>query len=114
MDRQDRRAAVAAYKERPPAWGLFVIQCTATGQAWVGCSRHIDSQKNGLWFALKQGSSPFADIQKAWAACDEADFRFEELDRLAVDHPPMSRVDELRRRQALWSARLQAEALPFA
>lgn len=114
MERQDRRAAIAAYKERGAAWGLFVVQCTATGQAWVGGSRHVDTQKNGLWFALRLGSAPFAKLQAAWTAHSETDFRFEELDRLAVDHPPLGRADELRRRQRLWAMRLQAEILPFA
>lgn len=114
MERQDRRAAVAAYRERPPAWGLFAIQCTATGQAWVGCSRHVDTQKNGLWFTLRLGSSPFTALQAAWSAHEEADFRFEELDRLASDYPALGRVDELRKRQKLWTERLRAQALPFA
>lgn len=114
MDRQDRKAAVAAYKERKPAWGVFAIQCTATGQAWVGCSRHVDTEQNGLWFTLRLGSSPFASLQAAWSAHTPEDFRFEELDRLKPDHPPAGRAAELKRRQALWAPRLQAEPLPFA
>lgn len=112
MDRQDRKAAVAAYKERRPAWGLFVVQCTATGQAWLGCSRHVDTQKNGLWFTLRQGASPFAGLQAAWNAHDEIDFRFEELERLGDDYPEIGRMDELKRRRTLWAGRLGAELLP--
>src|SRR5262249_18716115 len=35
MDREDRRAAIAAYKERKPAWGVYAVICTATGEVWV-------------------------------------------------------------------------------
>lgn len=114
MARQGRKEAVAAYKERAPAWGVFAIQCTANGKAWVGCSRHVDTQKNGLWFALKMGASPFAGLQAAWSDHEEIDFRFEELDRLTSEASAMARTDELKRRQTLWARRLGAERLPFA
>jgi hypothetical protein len=41
MDRQDRKAAVATYKERKAAHGVYAVICRATGEAWVGCSRHV-------------------------------------------------------------------------
>lgn len=111
MDGQTRKAAIAAYKERVTAWGVYAVQCTATGEAWVGCSRHIDTQQNGLWFALRMGSSTHASLQAAWKTHGEAEFRFEELDRLRPDFPELSRRDEVRRRAALWAARLSASML---
>ena len=111
MDRQERKAAIAACKERKAAWGVYAVICTATGEAWVGCSRHLDTQKNGLWFALKAGSSPHRSLQSAWRAHGEREFKFEALDFLADDYPQLSRMDELRKRQALWKARLRATAL---
>lgn len=111
MDRQDRKAAIAAYKERKSAWGIYAVLCTATGEAWVGHSRHVDSQQNGLWFALKLGGSPHAALQTVWTQQGEAAFRFEELERLRDDFPQLTRLDELKKRQALWCARLQASAL---
>ncbi len=111
MDRQDRKAAVAAYKERKPAFGVFAVICNATGQAWIGTSRHVDTQKNGLWFALKLGSSPYPGLQAVWRDHGEGAFRFEELERLREDFPELGRGDELKRRQALWRDRLQASTL---
>jgi hypothetical protein len=111
MDRQDRKAAVAAYKERKAAWGVFAVICNATGEAWVGGSRHVDTQQNGLWFGLRMGSSPHKSLQASWREHGETEFRFEELDRLREDFPELSRADELKKRQALWQARLQAKAL---
>ena len=104
----ERKAAIAAYKERKPAFGVYAVICTATGTAWVGKSRHLDTQRNGLWFALKQGTSPHATLQAAWRTHGEAEFRFEELERLREDFSELGRLDELKRRQSLWLARLDA------
>ena len=111
MDRQERKAAIAAYKERKAAYGVFAVVCTATGEVWVGRSRHVDSQQNGLWFTLGLGTSPHASLQAAWKQHGEREFRFEELERLRDDFPELLRAHELKKRQALWSARLQASAL---
>ena len=111
MDHHARKAAIAAYKERKPAYGVYAIICTATGQAWVGQSRHLDTQQNSLWFALRLGSSPYRSLQAAWNLHGQSEFKFEELERLREDFPALSRLDELKRRQSIWTARLQAIAL---
>jgi len=111
MDKQDRKAAIAAYKERKAAYGVFAVICGATGQAWVGASRHVDNQQNGLWFTLRLRTGRNRALQAAWDEHGEEAFRFEELERLRDDYPEIGRMDELKKRQALWSARLQASAL---
>lgn len=111
MDRQTRKAAVAAYKERKPALGVYAVICNATGEAWVGASRHLDTQQNSLWFSLRLGSSPYRSLQAAWALHGEGEFRFEELERLRDDFPPITVGSELKKRQSLWRARLQASAI---
>ncbi len=111
MDREDRKAAVAAYKEREPAWGVCAVLCTATGKAWVGSSNHVDTQRNGLWFELRLGTSRHASLQAAWKRVGEEEFRFEELERLRPDFPALGRADELKKRAALWRERLAAAAL---
>ena len=62
MTRLHRKALVAAYRERKTIAGVFAVICNATGQAWVGTSRHIDTHRNGLWFALR--SQPAAEHQQ--------------------------------------------------
>src|ERR1700712_407497 len=107
MNSQDRKAAIAAYKERRPAYGVYAVVCTATGEAWVGSSRHVDTEQNGLWFTLRQARSPFSSLQAAWLQHGELEFRYEELERLREDFPEIGRLDELKRRQGLWKARLR-------
>lgn len=111
MDLGARKAAIAEYKERRPAHGVFTVICNATGQAWVGQSRHLDTQQNGLWFALRHRSSPYASLQAVWDLHGEGEFRFEELERLRDDFSALTRPSELKRRQAIWMARLEAVAL---
>lgn len=111
MTTADRKALTAAYKDRKTVAGVFAVICTATGETWVGTSRHIDTQQNGLWFALRHGGSPHRALQAAWKAHEAADFRFEQLDRLPDDISPLARDMELKERAARWRDRLQATAL---
>lgn len=111
MTPQARKVLVAAYKEQKTVAGVFAVICTATGETWVGKSRHVDTEQNGLWFALRQGSSPFRTLQAAWNAHSEADFRFEQLDRLPEDVSPLLRDMELKERAGRWITRLEARAL---
>lgn len=111
MERSARKAAIAAYKERKPAYGVFAVICNATGEAWVGQSRNLDAQQNSLWFGLRLGKSPFQTLQAAWTLHGEPEFRFEELERLREDYPAIGIRDELKRRQSLWMARLEAKPI---
>ena len=111
MTSANRKALIADYKDRETIAGVFAVICSATGRAWVGASRHIDTQQNGLWFSLKMGSSPYRSLQAEWNAHGGDSFRFEQLDRLSPDLSDMARKDELKKRAALWAARLEAEAL---
>ena len=111
MTPSERKAAAAAYKRQPVIAGVFAVICTATGDAWVGKSRHIHTEQNGLWFALRMGSSPFRSLQDVWSAHQPEDFRFEMLDLLPEDVSPMTRRDELTARSALWATRLRARLL---
>lgn len=111
MNAAARKALIAEYKERPTIAGIYAIICTATGQVWVGQSRHIETRQNGLWFTLKTGGGRDPSLQTAWDAHSPKDFRFEQLDRLPTDLSDMRRRDELKERAERWTARLQAEAL---
>lgn len=108
MDKQERKAAIADYKERKSICGVYAVICTATGETWVGTSRNLEAQKNSIWFTLNSGSGPFQSLRAAWAEHGENEFRFEELDRLKDDFSSILRADELRKRQKLWLERLRA------
>jgi hypothetical protein len=111
MDRVDRKAAIAAYKERKAVAGIFAVICSATGEAWVGQSKHLDTQQNSLWFQLRMGGHRCASLQSAWREHGEAEFRYEALDPIPEDVSALARGDELKKRAAIWTARLHATAL---
>ena len=111
MEKQDRKAAVAQFKEQKSVHGVYAVICRATGESWVGTSRNLGAQQNSLWFTLRNGGGPFPSLHQAWLAHGEPDFRFEELDRLSDDFSDMLRADELKKRRKLWAARLQAQVL---
>ena len=64
MSSRTRKDLIAACKERKTVAGVFAVICTATGETWVGQSRHIDTQRNGLWFTLKHGRFPYGPCRR--------------------------------------------------
>lgn len=111
MSAVNRKAAIAAYKERKTPAGIFAVRCTASGQVWVGRSRHLDTHQNGLWFALKNGSSMNRELQAAWNSHGEAAFTFEVLEQLPEEALAYALHAELKERLALWKAKLEASLL---
>jgi hypothetical protein len=110
MDKADRRAAIAAYKERPPAWGVFAVRCGGAGP-WVGASRHLDTQENSIAFALRIGGYRNRVLQAAWSEAGAEAFHFEVLEQLPADTPAFRRTNLLKERLAAWREQLDAPVL---
>ncbi len=62
----DRKAAIAAYKERKTIAGIYVVRCAASGEAWVGQAPNLETIQNRIWFSLRQGSHTCRSLQAAW------------------------------------------------
>src|ERR1051325_4028100 len=105
MDKDQRKAAIAAYKERKPAVGIYALRCCATGQVWVDQTLTLDTIRNRLWFSLRQGRRPLPGLQQAWSAHGGDSFAFEELERLPEDVPPYARDSLLAQRRDYWRAK---------
>ena len=108
MKRDDRKAAVAAYKEQKTVAGIFALRCAATGQVWVGQAPNLATIQNRLWFTLRFGNDPHRDLQEAWNAHGADSFAFEELERLKEEESPNIRRALLNERQAHWQAKMGA------
>lgn len=108
MTREDRRAAIAAYKERKTAAGIYAVRCTATGACWVGGSRDLAAVENRLRFSLAQGGDVHRDLQEAWRHHGAAGFAFERVETLADDLKDWQRDAALKERLAHWQAALGA------
>jgi len=108
MRKEDRKAALAAYRERKPAAGAYAIRCSASGEVWVGASPNLDTLQNRIWFTLRHGSNPHRSLQQAWNTHGADDFTFEELETL--EDPPTGYAlrKALEDRRAHWADRLAA------
>lgn len=88
MNEEDRKAAVAAYKERKVEAGIYAVKCTASGQVWVGSAPDLSTIQNRIWFTLRQGHNSHRSLQEAWTAHGGVAFTFEDVERLADDDDP--------------------------
>ena len=107
----DRKAAVAAYKERKTFPGIYAVRCSASGQVWVGQAADIATIRNRIWFALQHGSHTNAILQGAWNSHGGDCFTFEELERLDEEELSYVRDRRLKERLAHWRAVLGALAV---
>ena len=111
MSTIDRKAAIAAYKERKTVAGIYVVRCEATGETWVGRAFDLDKVSNRLWFTLRQGGHPCRELQAAWNAHGATSVTMSECERLDEDETTYVRDALLRERMAHWRKELNAGAL---
>jgi hypothetical protein len=111
MRREDRRAALAAYKQRKPPAGIYAVRCTVSGRCWVGSARDLDAVRNRHWFALRLGSNRHTGLQQAWRDHGEAAFAFERVEVLSQDLADWQRDQALKDRLVFWLAEMKAEAI---
>ena len=110
MTADRRKALLQAYKDERKPIGVFAVKCP--DQAWVGASRNLDKQQNGLWFTLRLGSHPDRRLQGAWKQHGEAAFAYEVLEVIDDDGlSPYETANALKDRAAAWRVKLQAATL---
>ncbi|MCP3381013.1 GIY-YIG nuclease family protein [Bradyrhizobium sp. CCGUVB4N] len=107
----DRKAAIAAYKERKTVAGIYVVRCAVSGEAWVGQAPNLETIQNRIWFTLRQGSHPCRSLQAAWKAHGEAGLTFSECERLEDEESAYVRNALLKERMLHWLTELKAEAI---
>lgn len=111
MKTEDRKAAIAAYKESKVAAGIYAVRCQATGQTWVGHVANLGAIRNRLWFSLRQGVCRQAGLQAAWNAHGPDAFVCETIEVFDEEALPHVRDRMARERLGHWRAELVAEAL---
>lgn len=111
MRHEDRKLAVAAYKERKVVAGIYLLRCLATGESWVGQAPDLSTIQNRVWFTLRHGSHRGRGLQAAWNAHGEGAFVFEEVEQLDEKALEAGRERVMKVRLAHWCAELGAEAV---
>jgi hypothetical protein len=105
-----RKDLIREYKEKKPRPGIFAVRCSATGEAWIGTSRNLDTPKNGIWFQLRAGSYVNSELLAAWKTHGEDAFSFDTLE--AVEDENVQMIDLLLKdRAAHWREKLGARKL---
>jgi hypothetical protein len=107
----DRKAAVAAFKERKPQPGVYAVRCVDSGGLWLGQANDMTTVQNRHWFALRMGSHTNRTMQAAWASHGEASFSFEMLEILPEGDSGSALDSQLRDRLKRWRTKLGAPAV---
>ena len=112
MSTQNRKEMVRAYKEAKPAFGVFALECVASGEVWIGSSANLAAQENAVRFTLKMGTHPNKGLEKAIKAHGPEAFGYRIVEAIEdEDLTPMGRTDLLKRRVAHWVGELSAKPL---
>jgi len=107
VDKSRRKELMQQYAERSPQTGVFAMRNAATGEVWVGQSKNIDKQQNGLWVRLRSGMCVDKSVQASWTRHGEAAFSYEILEHVSEPDPHvLERV--LPERTAAWREQMAA------
>ena len=111
MNGEERKAAIADYKKRKNAAGIFAVRCAASGQAWVGQTLNLDTIQNRIWFTLRVGSHSNHELQSAWTAHGADALTFEPLEELEDEELPYVRDALLKERASHWRSMLNGSVI---
>jgi hypothetical protein len=82
MNRDLRKAAVAAFRERKAVAGIYAVVCRPSGERWIGRALDLDTIRNRLWFTLRHGNSAHRSLEAAWDARGPDAFALDIVERL--------------------------------
>jgi len=82
MTPNQRKAAIAAYKERKSAGGIYAVLCRPLNRRWIGRTADLDKIQNRLWFTLRQGGCLNASLQAAWNTHGPDAFALEAVEKI--------------------------------
>ena len=109
----DRKALTRAYKEMPPAAGVYAVRNLESGAVLLGSTKNLPGMLNRQRFDLECGSHTNKPLQTDYNALGVEKFAFEVLDALEPsDDPAADLADELDTLEAMWRERLTAEGVP--
>lgn len=110
MDKQSRREAIRAYKDKKTQAGVYAVRCAATGEVWVAGAANVETQQTRHWFGLRMGSHMNKAMQAAWCAHGEAALSFEVVEMIEAEElTPLGLADLIKSRERHWLATLGAK-----
>jgi len=107
----DRKAAIAAYKERKSICGIYALRCAPSGEVWVGYAPDMEKIRNRLDFSLRSAATPHRSLKEAVQAHGMQAIAFEILEEKAEEEPGFARDAWRKARLAHWRKELGAEVI---
>jgi hypothetical protein len=112
MNRNEKKAAAAAWKERKAPAGVYALRCTASGECWVGRASDLEAIEKRLRFSVRMASTPHRALLAAARTHGGAAFAFERLELFEDEEAgPELRDALLKKRVEFWRQELGAQAL---
>jgi hypothetical protein len=111
MNKDEKKAAIAACKKRESVAGIYAVRCAASGEVWVGQAQDLGTIQNRVWFTLRIGKNPHDGLQKAWLDHGPDSFAFEVLERLEDEESSLIRNALLKKRMSHWQSELDAPSI---
>lgn len=107
MDKKRRQELQEQYASRKQPTGVFAVRNTRSSEVWVGHSKNLDVQKNGLWGRLASGMCFNKDVQASWNKDGADAFAYEILEYVEETDPhAIQRL--MPERAAAWREELKA------
>ena len=112
-DKARKKEIARAWTDRPRVQGVFAVRCLASDELWVSTTRNLDTQQNGVWFALRSGSHPNKALQATWRTHGPDAFVYEVVEEIpSVEGlTPLGLADCLKARLTHWREALGAKLL---
>ena len=111
MTEEEKRAAIAAYREQKVESGIYALSCLPSGQRWVGSALNLATIRNRLWFTLRLGQDQRATLQRAWTIHGEVAFQFEVLEQWDATEIGHARNRTLKAGRDRWADTLGASPI---
>jgi hypothetical protein len=111
MTPDQRKAAIASYKDRKTIGGIYAVTCRACGQRWIGRAPDLTTIQNRLWFTLRQGGCLNPSLQTAWNSHGPETFTLDVLERFDAETLAYVRDRMSAERLSHWCALHGAEAI---
>jgi hypothetical protein len=107
-DMNTKTALKRAYKQNPPAAGIYKITNNVTGRILIGHGQNVQGKLNGQQAQLKWGSHMNSELQQDWNTYGAEQFSFEIVDYLQpADNPQQDLEQDLSALEQLWLDKLQ-------
>lgn len=96
MDKTQKKAMVAEWKERHPEMGVVSVKCTATGEQFYEATRDTATWFNRHRFQLNWKHHRNKRLQELWNRYGENGFALAVVSDLEYEEPDEVGADELR------------------